>query len=126
MATYSDFNTSFAIHPIKNDLSLKNDEEAVKQSIKNLLLTDRGERPFQNNLGSNIRALLFENYTPQTLVLFKRYIYETIDNFEPRAVIKDIDISPDPDRNGLLATIIFRLINKERDVTLNVVLERVR
>jgi len=126
MATYSDFNTTFAVHPIKNDLSLKNDEEAVKQSIKNLLLTDRGERPFQNNIGSNIRSLLFENYTPQTMVLFKRYIYETIDNFEPRAVIKDIDISPDPDNNGLFATIIFRLINKERDVTLNVILERVR
>jgi phage baseplate assembly protein W len=126
MATYSDFNTSFAIHPIKKDLSLKADEESVKQSIKNLLLTDRGERPFNNALGSNVRALLFENYTPQTMVLFKRFILETVENFEPRAIVKDIDISPDPDNNSIVASIIFRLINRSDDVQLDVILERVR
>jgi len=61
IAIYSDFKKSLEISPVSDDLTLHKDEDAVRESIKNLLLTDRGERLMQPNLGGNIRAMLFEN-----------------------------------------------------------------
>jgi hypothetical protein len=126
MATYSDFNTSLATHPVKKDLSLKTDVNAVIQSIKNLLLTNKGERLFQPNVGTNIRQLLFENFTPQTTTLLKQFIAETIDNHEPRAGLLDVTVTPDDDNNTLLVSLIVEVINNQDPVTLNLVLERIR
>jgi len=126
MTTYSDFNTSLATHPIKKDLSLKTDVNAVIQSIKNLLLTNKGERLMQPNVGTNIRQLLFENFTPQTTTLLKQFIAETIDNHEPRASLLDVTVSPDDDNNSLLVSLIVEVINNQDPVTLNLVLERIR
>lgn len=126
MATYTDFNTSFSIHPTKGDLSLKSDVTAVLQSCKNLLLTDKGERLFQPNIGSNIRKQLFENFTPQTIMLLKQFIKETIDNNEPRADIIDIDVSDDPDNNNVNISCILQVINNTEPVQLNLVIERIR
>ena len=63
MALFTDFNTSFAVHPTKKDLSLQTDVDAVKQSIKNLVLTDKMERLFQPTLGCDVRKMLFENFS---------------------------------------------------------------
>ena len=126
MNIFSDFNTSLITHPIKKDLSLKTDVKAVVQSLKNLLLTDKGERLFQPNIGSNIRQLLFENFTPQTTTLLKQFIAETIDNHEPRANLLDVTVSPDPDNNALAVSLIVEVINNQDPVTLNLVLERIR
>jgi|TARA_R110002074_G_scaffold317811_5_gene488269 phage baseplate assembly protein W len=126
MNIFADFNTSLVTHPIKKDLSLKTDVKAVTQSLKNLLLTDKGERLFQPNVGTNIRQLLFENFTPQTTTLLKQFIAETIDNHEPRANLLDVTVSPDPDNNSLLVSLIVEVINNQDPVTLNLVLERIR
>ena len=126
MATYTDFNTKFSIHPTKGDLSLKSDVNAVLQSCKNLLLTDKGERLFQPNIGSNIRQMLFENFTPQTILLFKQFIVETIENNEPRAEIINIDVTPDDDRNQVNIHCLIQVINNTDPVQLNLVIERIR
>jgi phage baseplate assembly protein W len=126
MNIFSDFNTSLITHPVKKDLALKTDVKAVVQSLKNLLLTDKGERLFQPNIGSNIRQLLFENFTPQTTTLLKQFIAETIDNHEPRANLLDVSVSPDPDNNSLMVSLIVEVINNQDPVTLNLVLERIR
>jgi uncharacterized protein len=126
MNIFSDFNTSLVTHPVKKDLALKTDVKAVVQSLKNLLLTDKGERLFQPNIGSNIRQLLFENFTPQTTTLLKQFIAETIDNHEPRANLLDVSVSPDPDNNSLMVSLIVEVINNQDPVTLNLVLERIR
>lgn len=126
MNTYSDFNTSFAIHPTKGTLSLKTDINAVIQSCRSLLLTDKGERLFQPRLGSNIRAMLFENFTPQTSVLLKQMIVETINNFEPRAAVIDVTVSPNDDMNSMNVAVILEIINNEDPVSLNLVVERTR
>ena len=126
MNIFSDFNTSLITHPVKKDLALKTDVKAVVQSLKNLLLTDKGERLFQPNIGSNIRQLLFENFTPQTTTLLKQFIAETIDNHEPRANLLDVTVSPDPDNNSLMVSLIVEVINNQDPVTLNLVLERIR
>ena len=96
------------------------------QSIKNLILTDRGERLFQPNIGCKIRSLLFENFTPQTKIAAKATIEETIHEFEPRAQLIDINISGDPDNNAMLVSVIFNLINSPEPNTLELEIERVR
>ena len=70
MATFTDFNTSLVAHPINKDISLKSDVEAIKQSIRNLVLTDKMERPFQPTIGCDVRKNLFENFSPQTCLLY--------------------------------------------------------
>lgn len=126
MATFTDFNTSLAVHPVKGDLSVQNDFDAVKQSIKNIVLTDKLERPMQPHIGCDIRRSLFENFNPQTVMMAKQQITEAIEQFEPRANLINVTASPDEDNNLLNIGIIFSLINSEREELLNLVLERVR
>ena len=101
MATFQDFNTSLAVHPVNGDLSLKQDFDAVKQSIKNLVLTDKLERPMQPTIGCDIRKSLFENFSPQTIVMAKQQIAETVGQYEPRAELINIEASADEDNNAL-------------------------
>jgi len=126
MARFQDFNTSLAVHPIRKDLSLKADVDAVKQSIKSLILTDKMERPFQPTIGCDIRKSLFENFTPQTIMVAKQRIGETIEQYEPRCNIIDIKASPSPDNNSLEISLVFSVINTDEAEELSLVLERVR
>ena len=125
MSIFSDFNTSFANHPVKKDLSVKTDANAVKQSVRNLILTDRGERLMQPSVGSKIRSVLFGNFSPQTVMLAKQYVKEVFDNYEPRAELLNVDVSPDPDNNAMLIGIEFAIINIEEPQTLNLQIERI-
>ena len=122
---FSDFNNSMVTKG-DGDLAKTVDEFAVAQSIKNLILTDKMERPFQPTLGCDIRKSLFENFTPQTITVAKQRIAETIGQYEPRAEIINIDASPHEDNNALNMTIIFSLINSDVEQTLGLVLERIR
>lgn len=123
---YSDFKTGFSVHPVKGDLVLDSNENSVKRSIRNILLTNSYERPFNPTFGGNITALLFENYTPATVAIAKENITRAINNFEPRANIIDVVVSGDPDRNSLIIRIVFSTTNRTTPDTLDVVLERVR
>ncbi len=122
---FSDFNNSMATKG-DGDLAKTVDEFAVAQSIKNLILTDKMERPFQPTVGCDIRKSLFENFTPQTITVAKQRIAETIGQYEPRAEIINIEASPDEDNNALNMTIVFSLINSDVEQTLGLVLERIR
>ena len=122
---FSDFNNSMVTKG-DGDLAKTVDEFAVAQSIKNLILTDEMERPFQPTLGCDIRKSLFENFTPQTITVAKQRIAETIGQYEPRAEIINIEASPDEDNNALNMTIVFSLINSDVEQTLGLVLERIR
>ena len=126
MARFSDFNTSLAVHPVKKDLSLRTDVDAVKQSIKNLVLTDKGERLFQPGIGCDVRRSLFENFSAQTVAVAKQAIVETITNYEPRCNLIRVAASSDEDNNALFITVIFSVINSGAVEELNLVLERIR
>jgi len=115
-----------ACNPVSEDVAVKLNENSIKQSIKNILFTDRGERFFQPNLGGNIRAMLFENITPQLLVSMKQQISTTIKTHEPRCNLIDVVCSAAEDENGVYVSIVFNVINKQEPVVLEVVLERVR
>ena len=100
--------------------------EAVINSVKNLILTNHYERPFQPDLGSNIRRLLFENADAITASLLEREIQQTIENFEPRARVKDIRVIAKFDENGFEVELTFYIVNVTAPITINFFLERIR
>ena len=126
MATFTDFNNSFTFLPATGDLAVKRDVDSVKQSIKNLVLTDKGERLMQPKIGCKLRSLLFENFTPQAKIVAKQTISETIEQFEPRAQLLNIEISNSPDSYAMYVSIIFNLINNEQQQVLDLEIERIR
>ena len=123
---YSDIDLVFLSHPITGKLTRKINREAVKQSVKSLILTDYYERPFKSDIGCGIRALLFENFHPAIIQQMDDAIREVISNYEPRAVIHSVNISANPDQNDLSVSIVFFITNDPEPISLNVLLERVR
>lgn len=126
VSIYSDFHKDLTLSPVSNDLALLKDEDAVKESIKNLILTDRGERPMQPYLGGGIRELLFENITPGTLKLIQDRVRETVKTYEPRAELIDVIVSSTYDENTVAVRISFYIVNSQQPIDLEVILERIR
>jgi phage baseplate assembly protein W len=123
---FTDFHKDLTINPLSSDLALKTNEESIKQSLKNLILTDRGERLFQPNLGSDVRASLFENATPVTLKILEERVKDVINNFEPRVSLIDVDVTSLYDDNKVKVTIYFYVKNSEDPISVTVFIERVR
>ena len=123
---YSDIDLAFLSHPINGKLTRKVNREAVKQSVKSLIMTDFFERPFKSDIGCGIRALLFENFHPAITQQMETAIKEVISNYEPRAVIHSVDIQARPDHHELSVSIVFFVTNDPEPISLNVILERVR
>ena len=123
---YSDFYKDLITNPISNDLALRTNEESIKESIRNLILTDRGERLMQPNIGSDVRASLFENATPVTLRILEERVRDVINNYEPRASIINIDVTSLYDDNRVQVTIYFYVKNREEPISVDVFIERVR
>ena len=123
---YSDFDLSFLKHPNTKDVTILKDIDAVKQSVKNLVLTARGERPFQPLLGSNIRQLLFEPVDDFTAFDIKEEVQMTLANFEPRVKVLNIDVVSEPDNNRFRLSIEFQMITNLETGTASFYLERIR
>ena len=123
---YSDFLTNLNRHPVSEDIVRFVDENAVIRAIKNLLLTDKGERPYQPNIGSNIRKMLFEPFGPGTAVEIAMLAKDTIEAHEPRAKILEIQAIADPDNNRYVLSITIVIINRQDPVNFTVNLVRVR
>jgi phage baseplate assembly protein W len=123
---YSDFLANLNPHPDNKQLVLNKNEDAIVRSIRNLLLTDKFERPFQPTIGSKLKSFLFENISPQVTKALENDIRQTIEDHEPRARLLNIVISPIEEKNLYVVTITFYTINVEAPTTFNIVLERVR
>lgn len=123
---YSDLDLNFIIHPVKKDINVYTDEMAVINALKNLILTNHYERPFQPDLGSNVRKLLFENLDIITAGALEKEISQTITNFEPRVQILDISVAPNNEENSYGVTITFDVINRTEPITISFLLERIR
>jgi len=124
--TFRDLDLNFQIHPIRKDINVHKNEFAIINSIKNLILTNHYEKPFQPEIGSNIRRLLFENVDAFTAAQIQREIEETINNFEPRAQVSRVTAVASPDENRYNIELEFFVINSANPVTINFFLERVR
>lgn len=123
---YKDINLSFARHPLTGDIAFLTDVEAVKRSVRNLINTNFYERPFHPEIGSDVRSILFEPVSPPVANVLQRNIEDVIKNFEPRAELISVDVSPNIDSNSYSATIKFYVVNSPTAVTVNVFLERLR
>lgn len=124
--TYSDIDLNFTPNPVTGDLSLKYDENAVKAAVKNLILTNNYERPFHSEIGTQIRGLLFNPASPMMDALLTRAIQDTITNFEPRVVLMDVKVASNIDNNAVYCSIMFRIINTSKPVSLELTLQRTR
>jgi phage baseplate assembly protein W len=124
--TFKDLDLKFTNHPIKKDVNTHVNEYAIINSIKNLVLTNHYERPFQPEIGSNVRRLLFENVDTVIAARIEREITEVIGNFEPRAQVSKVVAVPSPDDNTYKITLEFYIINSPNPITINFFLERIR
>ena len=126
ISLYSDFKKDLEVNLLTDDVSILKDEDSVKESIRNLLMTDRGERLMQPNLGAGLRQLLFENMIPSTFELIKERVKSTLEIYEPRADIIDITVSGSLDEGSVFVKLLFFINNREQPITLDVILERTR
>jgi phage baseplate assembly protein W len=123
---FKDLDLNFNIHPVRKDISKSIGPMAVVNSIKNLILTNHYERPFQPDIGSNVRRLLFENLDNITATTIKDEIERTIVNYEPRATVKTINVTADYDKNGFKVYLEFFIVNQTAPIVINFLLERIR
>ena len=122
---YKDIDLAFAAKPA-GDVFKKTDAAAVKQAVRNLLLTNRGEKPFQPDFGADLNEVLFNLDTEFDPDFVQDLIAEAIKNFEPRALVLSVSVSTDGDNNRLDATVEFQVVNTEEIVTTEVSLARLR
>lgn len=123
---FSDLPLSLAIHPNKKDIGSLKDISAIKQSVKNLVLTNFGERPFNRNLGGNITALLFENADIYTAIMLENTIRDLLQEYEPRVKLIEVSVDLDADANTLVINIEFLIIGLQEVQTISLFLNRIR
>ena len=123
---YQDLNLDFLQNTATKDIQKITDIEAVKRSVRNLINLNHYEKPFHPEIGSNLRAMLFENMTPQMNQLISRQIEELIQNYEPRARLIQVRTIPLFDRNAYAVTINFQVVNSPESVVVEQLLERLR
>ena len=124
---YTDLDLFFAKKATSKDISKVTDIQAVKRSIRNLVLTNHYEKPFHPEIGSGVRGILFELMTPITAYVLTRKIESVIENFEPRARLINVTAFPNLDRNEYECTVTFYVVNTPTElVDLTVFLERLR
>lgn len=123
---HRDLDLKLGIHPIRKDLNVLKDDNAIKNAIKNLLVTNANERPFQPFLGANLRGLLFEPADALTKIALRENILEVIKNHEPRVEVQDIDIKDLADQNAYRILVKMRIKEFDNNDTVEIVLRRLR
>ena len=111
--TFKDISMSFKVNPLNDDLIAVKNETAIARSLRNLVLTAPGERFFNENLGSNVNNLLFENMDDVTASSIKDEIQNTINNFEPRVKLLKTQVSPNFDTLEFDVVIKYEIIGVE-------------
>ena len=107
---FKDLSASFQTNPLSNDLIALKNESAIARSVRNLVLTAQGERPFQPVLGTGVNALLFENMDKLTASAIRSELRTTIENYEPRVEINEIIVEPNPEGNAMDVTLQYFII----------------
>ena len=107
---FKDISASFQTNPLSNDLIALKNESAIARSVRNLVLTGQGERPFQPVLGTGVSRLLFENMDKLTASAIRSELRTTIENYEPRVEINEILVEPDFEGNAFHVTLQYFII----------------
>jgi phage baseplate assembly protein W len=123
---YSDLDLDFIPHPTTKDVVRKIGADAIKRSVRNLILTNYYDKPFRPGIGSNVPKLLFENANPLIENFLRDAITNVLSNFEPRIRLVDTRINFDFDNNGYNVTLSYIILNREEPITTSIFLERIR
>ena len=125
--TFKDLSVTFKKHPVSDDLVQVKDKAAITQCISNLLLTNKGERPFQPELGCDLRRMLFEPLDYASAGMIKAVVAEVINRYEPRVKVDNILCFPDYDNNGYSVELSYTIIGRDDEtVAVELFLERTR
>ena len=122
---YSDLDVSLS-RDVTNDIAPLKDIEAVKAAVKNLVLTSFGERPFQPNLGSAIKGLLFEPADRISIAVLRKSIVDVLRKNEPRIDSITIEVKDESENNRYMVDLGFRVISLNQEVDISFYLQRVR
>jgi phage baseplate assembly protein W len=123
---FKDMDLTFQVNPMTKDVTFKFDDDAIKASIKNLILTMNYERPFHPEIGSPIYGLLFELASPITAKIIETIVTQTLRTFEPRAMLNYVNVRAMPDSNTYDVTVNFSIVNFYEDFEVRVLLQRLR
>ena len=123
---FKDLDLDFSPHPSTADVPQKVDAEAVKRAVRNLVLLNRYDKPFQPQIDARISRMLFEPATPLVAVMIRSNIIELINRYEPRAKVTDVVLVFDDDKNAFDVQISFMLINNREVSKVFVTMERLR
>ena len=123
---HSDLDLSLKLHPIRKDLNVLKDDNAIKNAVKNLLISNAFERPFQPELGANLRGLLFEPADAITKIAIKQNILDVINNHEPRVKTLSIGINDLSDQNAYRITVRFLIKEYDTQDSVEILLRRLR
>lgn len=123
---YSDINLDFERHPLTGDIIKATNVEAIKKSLRNLIQWNLFEAPFNPTKGTNLRASLFENFSPITTEFLRAKINEMVDEYEPRVEIQKVVIYQKDDQNTLEVSIYFKIRDLNRFEEISVFVERTR
>ena len=127
---YKDLSLFFTPNPVSGDVTMVTDVQDIKRSVRNLVMTNRFEKPFHPEVASHVRDLLFEPFSPVTINLLRNRIETVLTNYEPRVTLTDVQVE-DPDfqrmdNNELNVRIFFTLKNDPQIQSVDILLERIR
>jgi phage baseplate assembly protein W len=123
---YKDVDLDFMAHPLNGDVATKTNEDAVKRSIRNIVLYNKYEKPFMPDFGASIREMLFENVSTSTAIGIQDRIKHIIQQYEPRANVIEIVAKPDINNSQYEVIIEFSVVNVLNPITTTIYLQRVR
>lgn len=123
---FRDIDMNFTAHPVTGDVAKKVGDDAIIQSMKNLLNTNKYERLMQPNLFGNLKKHLFEPLDSITASAIGREIQYVIDKFEPRVNLTEVNVTPEYDEQGYSVTMTFFIVNQTNPITVELFLERIR
>ena len=126
---YKDLSLFFTPNPVSGDVTMVTDVQDIKRSVRNLIMTNRFEKPFHPEVASHVRDLLFERFTPITFNLLRNRIETVLANYEPRVSVTDVEIDDSGramDNNELNVRIFFTLRNDPQIQSVDILLERIR
>ena len=123
---YSDLSTNFSLNAMTGDVARLTELDAVKRAIKNLIMTEKYERLLNPRFGAGINALLFEPMSPLTTITMRDAIETSITTYEPRAVLKTLDVVPDYNSQTYYVDIVFSLRNTNQTGTVQFFIDRIR
>ena len=123
---YSDIDFTFTKKPVVGDIALSYDAQSVIRSIRNLIQTKKYERPFNPQLDSKVNSVLFDLMTLNNESLLESEITRIVGTFEPRANMKTVKVSSDPEKNAYYVTLSFYIENSTTETVVTLLLERNR